>query len=104
VWHHALRGPEALCVGILAAAIIAADSASAQDKKDLQQIERDLNDAKSAAKSLEERGRALQTELDILNVESDSIFSCEASKGAWALPWAFPHRIVLSTLALPPPR
>jgi murein hydrolase activator len=66
VWHHALRGPEALCVGILAAAIIAADSASAQDKKDLQQIERDLNDAKSAAKSLEERGRALQTELDIL--------------------------------------
>jgi septal ring factor EnvC (AmiA/AmiB activator) len=50
----------------LAAAFIAALSASAEDKKDLQQIEQDLNHAKATAKSLEERGRELQSELDIL--------------------------------------
>jgi len=66
VWNRALRAPEALSAAMLAAAMIAGDVAAAQEKKDLQQIERDLNNAKAAAKSLEERGEALQTELNIL--------------------------------------
>ena len=64
--NRALRGPEALSAAMLAAAMMAADCAAAQENKDLQQIERDLRDAKAAAKSLGERGQALQTELDIL--------------------------------------
>ena len=64
--NRALRGPEALSAAMLATAMMAADCAAAQENKDLQQIERDLRDAKAAAKSLGERGQALQTELDIL--------------------------------------
>ena len=66
MWNRTARGLEALIAAILAAALAAALSASAEERKNLQQIEGDLAKAKATAKTLEERGAALKAELDSL--------------------------------------
>lgn len=64
MWKSAARGSDILVAALLAAALVAAFHASAEESKKLQQIEEDLAKADAAAKALEEHGSVLQAELD----------------------------------------
>ncbi len=66
MWQRAARGPKALLLASLAAALAPALPASAQDANELQQVEQELAKAKAAAKAAKERSAEIAAEIETL--------------------------------------